>query len=143
MIVVTEIKYVKVDDKTSLEIMKRQTPVTFPNNHDEPFPISPTVASEIIYGQRFVTHDGREINIGLCEEARELLKMPNDCFVEIWKDLRKDRDSLRECITERKMFGKEIKRLWREKTKLEDRLMQVKTAGFWRRLKWLFTGVRE
>ena len=80
MIVVTDIKITEVE-RDYLELYKYQPPNYWVSNPEHLETIDQSVEIERVYGQRFYTgRGGKNVVIGLCKDAQEVLGLPMDCF---------------------------------------------------------------
>ena len=119
MILITKIEYTEVDGDVREIFQHKRRPI-FRNNHRER--VDEKVVREVVRGRRFCRPDGREIAVGLSEQAADVLGLQ----YEAWRELEQRAENHR---------NREMNLDWE--------LLAIKKAGFWTRLKWLFTGVQS
>jgi len=107
------------------------------------------VTTEVIRGDRFVTHEGKEVCIGLCPEARELIGLPSDCIGNLAAENSDLKMSVSKFSDRNLSLSKEIDVISELMTglngeidEMDRELFVIKSAPFFKRLKWLFTGVK-
>lgn len=95
MIVVTDIEYIEVDGHECLRqsAIDRQPFLTRTNKGEMP-PPDPTMVTTVIRGDRFVNWNGEAIMLGLCEDAKDMLKLPADAFGSLHNECHRLRDQL-------------------------------------------------
>jgi len=82
---------------------------------------------ELVLGRRLRTPGGKTVWLGFSEQAAELL----DVQFEAWRELEKQREGLRLTAL----------RLRRQRAHLAGWLDRIRTARWWTRCRWVFTGV--
>lgn len=133
MIVVTEVKFIEVNEQDA-----------YLAHYEEPIPVwtggaekinpekyitTGEVREELIQGTRFKRPDGTEIVLGISSSAKKVLGLG----YEVFSNQRRTIETLHSNVLyERNKRGK-----------AENQLFLIKHAGFWTRLKWLFTGVQN
>ena len=85
-------------------------------------------SSEIVKGKGFVNNDGETIVLGATEKVQKILGLPFECFENMSRTI----DNLKQ----------ECGFLQLRYRSTHIQLDNVMNAGFWRRLKWLFTGIK-
>lgn len=81
------------------------------------------VRQEVIKGKAFRNAEGEEVIIGMSNEAQELLGIPFQAFEDMRLWLEQTRRDLEGCLQDHIKYKQ-----------------KVRQAGFWERLKYLFTG---
>jgi len=122
MIIITKIEYIQIERDVHELICCSYDPDAeplYPANSDEP--VSPKEVQEIVRGRKFRHPDGREIRVGMSEQAGNLLGLQ----YEAWQDLE-----------ERLIVS------LRTSLRLSREIQAAKHAGFLTRLKWLIKGYR-
>jgi len=88
---------------------------------------------EIVCGRKFVNSDGLEVVLGAANHVQELLGLP---FAEIDRLNAK----LNDATYELKVVSRNVEMVNRHREQLQGALLKYYEAGFWKRLKYLFTG---
>jgi hypothetical protein len=78
------------------------------------------IVKEVVDGKRFYV-DGQEVVIGATVEAQKEIGI----LFEVYENQ-----------------SREISSLYRRLGEFQDRVSKAERAGFWKRLKWLFKGVK-
>ena len=120
MIVIKNVEIFEVD-RNPIEILS----TTLPHQHVFPCsgdPVSVEVFRELIRGRRFVRpSDGTDIVVGMSIQAEDVIGLQYEAWDEINNSLNYFRSSL---------------------AKSDSEIMRLKSARFWERFRWLFTGVK-
>ena len=84
-----------------------------------------SVMAELVQGRRYVRRDGKEIVIGVTKQAQDIIGIQ----YEAWGSLQSDYEAAR----------KDLSRTAKELKGCKESLRELHEAGFFRRLKMLFT----
>ena len=117
MKVVTEIKYYETSRNDA--VIPSWDPVTRPVFRSPGDATEPVDFAELVRGRRFRNGDGEEWVIGIRGDIAKLLGIPMEAWEEE-QELRRSAD--------------------RRAQQLQDVITRARRAGFWARLKWVFTG---
>ena len=86
------------------------------------------ITSEQVHGRRFTRRDGTEVYLGTSQAVADLIGIQFEC----WEYQAAENDRLQLRVTSE----------WRRCKDLTAQLNPIKQAPWWRRLLWVFTGVR-
>lgn len=130
MIVITDIKYIRVDSDDVYALFKNKSmydSVLLNTDEGQQYRTVESVI-EFIKGRRFTTPNGETLVVGVSDEVGKLLGI----HAEAWKSLEADVEYWRNTV---KKQDKEI-------LTCKNSLHTVNNASRWERIKWVFTGVK-
>lgn len=143
MIIITEFENVQEYSHHHVTRYYKRDFMRVPVRGAPPEMIDASVTSEAIVGRRFVRSDGTEITIGMSKAVAEVLGIQLD----VWEDMKQQQTDQRDRILD---LEREVDRLdlsvtdiARNYCGLSDSHTRLLSAGFWQRLKMVFTGITD
>jgi len=129
MILIRDVEFVHISGNRA-EVVS-----AFNKSEHEPGDLFPSYVfnHELVYGKKFVNSDGLEVVLGAANHVQELLGLP---FAEIDRLNAK----LNDATYELKVVSRNVEMVNRHREQLQGALLKYYEAGFWKRLKYLFTG---
>lgn len=115
-------------------------PINSPWHNDDPSGLHHTV--EVVQAQVFINSRGEKVIVGLSKEVQLMLGLPMEAF----QDMSKRISQLQYEVTKYQDKYLKVARWYGDKVcecnVADARIRDIKKANFWKRIKFLFTGVR-
>lgn len=122
MIVITDVKFMEFDRDEMILAFRDPYRGIDVRTHEGYETCSAMELQELVRGRRYVRPDGQELVIGVSKQAQDVIGIQYEAF-----------DTLR----------KESDRYFTEIISMQEEMRKVRSASFWVRLKWIFTGVKK